>query len=184
MNSVGILKFIQFWKLFKIFKYSFMQSLDIFRTWEDSVFGFTKVSWFQLVGNLLTGPSLPINDPVYPFNRAPQLPVPRRPPQSRSPSGDRAHGREAAGVGHCWWPLPHVGCGLIASHVAEHSSPSSISLPRHRSHPVTLCSALLHFSVADQFTIEHHHRPPPSPFEWRIASAVVPSSSSTPFQLK
>jgi hypothetical protein len=38
-----------------------MQSLDIFGTWEDSVFGFTRVSRFQLVGNLLGAFAKPVH---------------------------------------------------------------------------------------------------------------------------
>jgi hypothetical protein len=46
MNSVGILKLTQLENLFKIFKYIIMQSLDIFGTWKDSVFGFTRMGRF------------------------------------------------------------------------------------------------------------------------------------------
>jgi hypothetical protein len=71
MNSFEILNLTQLGKLFQILKSHLIQCLDIFASWEDSVYIFTTASRFQLVGNLLTGPSPPLSGPIFPFDRAP-----------------------------------------------------------------------------------------------------------------
>jgi hypothetical protein len=96
MNSVENLKSAQWRHLFRIFKFSSMQSFNIFVARKGFLFEFANLSGVRKFENYLTGPGPHVSDPFL-FDRPGWSPGPTCCPYSRW----RAHHVESA---WCRWP--------------------------------------------------------------------------------
>jgi hypothetical protein len=92
MNSVENLKPSQWIKLFKAFKSSRIQSLNIFGVWKGFLFEFPSLSGVWKFEKLFSGAIPHVNGP-FPFNRLGRSPGPVLRPDSQwpcSPHGERS----------------------------------------------------------------------------------------------
>jgi hypothetical protein len=150
MSDSGNFKLGQSRTLFIMSQCRTLTSLNNFGPLEGSVFEFRSLSRVQNLEIQSVGPSPPINNPKW-ASTGPTCTQSRyRPPQMRSPSGDRAHDKEGAGAGR------HRPTSVRRAYPGVDSSSEESSTHFTSSRPP---APLLHSSTS---TISaHHHRPPP-----------------------
>jgi hypothetical protein len=168
MNYVENLNSTQWRKLFTIFKSRSMQRLNIFWARECFLFKFTSLSgvWnfkkLFLLGRAHQSMAHAGFQPHVP------LTTPTHSPPTQSPRGDRAQGRERAGVGRRRCPC-RVGLiqrwGRVLFPFPSFFRAASTSRP----HSASLVPAT-------RLTVEHHPRPTLSPSS--VEGVAAPSSSS------
>jgi hypothetical protein len=140
MNSVENLKSAQWRHLFRIFKFSSMQSFNIFVVRKGFLFEFANLSGVRKFENYLTGPGPHVSDPFL-FDRSGWSPGPTCRPYSRWPCSPRGECTVpvAAGRRRPTWVAPPP---LSLLWTSPRKSPPTLLFPSH--HPVALLAALLH----------------------------------------
>jgi hypothetical protein len=138
MNSVENLKSAQWRHLFRIFKFSSMQSFNIFVARKGFLFEFANLSGVRKFENYLTGPGPHVSDPFL-FDRLGWSPGPTCCPYSRWPCSPRGECMVpvAAGRRRPTW----VGPPLSLLWTSPRKPPPTLLFPSH--HSVALLAALL-----------------------------------------